>query len=148
MEGSNKLAFGILVIIVVFIAGFIVITSKKNSQDKKVVLSARDILVVLDIRVASTQNALDGKGKFTEKECNQLKDIAKEFDSSADFISSCKYTDSLYLDTPDTSDRKVLTISDDSYTAKFSLDNDQNTLLDYTFIDKPSSGFNIFGGRK
>ncbi len=139
LETSNNLIMGILAINVVFIAGFFIITGRNNSQDTKVVLSPQGRVSITTARLASAQNALDGEDKFTEEDCNKLKQIAKEFNPSADFIN-CSSPDRLYLSTPDTSDKQVLSISDENYTSNLTLDKELNTVLGYAFNNTPSAG--------
>lgn len=105
---------------------------------------------VLRTRLASARNALDGTGEFTVEDCVSLGELAREHDKTADYFRSC--TDSnvnlMYLSTPDTSNEKVLVLSDETYSATFVTDNDFNYLMRYTFIPERSAGFNRYGGRR
>ncbi len=141
---------GLVVICIIgIILFFVAVSSIKQNNDKTITFTPSDgyALAIANARVASTSNALDGTGKLTEDTCNKLGELAKQFNSSANYIK-CDSTSSIYLDTPDISDKDILTLSDENYTAKFTTDKDINKLIDYTFISKPSGGFNEYGGRK
>ena len=101
---------------------------------------------ITGVRLASAKNALDGTGEFTEDQCNELGNLVKEYNKSSDYIS-CSSPKLLYLDTPDTSDKRVLTISDEKYTATFTTDKEIDNLIDYTFLQQTSGGFNSYEGR-
>jgi hypothetical protein len=145
---TSNIAIYLLIGILVIVIGIFFINSISKSKQTTIPLSKSGSLTVANARLASSQNALDGKGEFKEEDCNKLKSLSKDFSSTSDFLTSCENPQSLYLSTPDTSERKVLTISDNSYTAKFTFDNNLNNLIDYTFINVASGGFNSSGGRK
>jgi hypothetical protein len=141
---------GLVVICVIgIILFFVAISTIQQSGDKTITFTPSDgyALAILNARLASTSNYLDGSGKFTEETCNKLGDLAKKFNSSADYIK-CDSPSSIYLGTPDSSGKNILTLSDENYTATFTTDKDTNKLIDYTFLNKPSGGFNKSGGRK
>ena len=139
----------VIICIIGIILFFFAISSIQQSSDKTITFTPSDgyALAIANARVASASNALDGTGKLTEDTCNKLGDLAKKFNSSADYIK-CDSPSSIYLDTPDVSDKDVLTLSDENYTAKFTTDKGETKLIDYTFISKTSGGFNESGGRK
>lgn len=144
---SNTPTYIILaaIALAVIIAFVVNLTSKGNDG---LALSPSDASLIASVRLASTQNALDGKGIFSKTDCEQLKELAVKFNKDADYLASCDSTDGLYLNTVDSSNKQTLTISDDNHTAAFTTDNDLNYLTEYTFSSEPSGGFNKFGGRE
>lgn len=143
-EHRGLVIIGIIATILFFVA----ITSIQQNSDKTITFTPSDgyALAILNARLASSSNALDGSGKLTEETCNKLGDLAKKFNSSVDYIK-CDSPSLIYLDTPDSSGKNILTLSDENYTATFTTDKDTNKLIDYTFLTKPSGGFNESGGR-
>jgi len=144
-EHRGLVVIGVIIIILFFVA----ISSIQQNSDKTITFTPSDgyALAILNARLASSSNALDGSGKFTEETCNKLGDLAKKFNPSVDYIK-CDSPSLIYLDTPDSSGKNILTLSDENYTATFTTDKDTNKLIDYTFSSKPSGGFNESGGRK
>lgn len=142
---NNKRPLILAAIIGVVLLGVFLVTSFSNKGGIKT-LNPSDSVSLSKARLASAKNALDGSGVFTQELCENVGKIAKSFDSNAEFMK-CTGSKSLYLSTPDTSNKKVLTISDDHYTAKLTTNEDATTLLDYTFLNEKSAGFNSFGGR-
>jgi hypothetical protein len=135
-------------VILIIFAIFSIQQSNSEAVEKVTFkLSSSYGLTIAQTRVASAKYALDGTGEFTEEMCNELGELAKSFDSSADYIK-CDSPNFIYLDTPDSSDQQVLTLSDENYTAKFTIDKDLTKLIDYTFSDSPTGGFNKYGGRR
>lgn len=149
--GNVKILSAIGVIILLVIIGIATNSDNKTTTENKdgqESLSHKNYMgTITRVRLESAKNALDGTGKFTEDQCNKLGELAKQFDPSASYIT-CTSPSLVYLDTPDTADKKVLTLSDDNYTAKFTTDTEFTRLLDYSFSEETSSGFNEFGGRK
>lgn len=120
--------------------------NRQTAEEEQPISIDTSSVVLAEARLASAKNALDGSGDFTEALCEELKEIALRYDSSSDFVS-CAYPGRLYLDTPDTSNSEILTISDDTYTSKFVVDIDSSQLKGYEFTQSTSLGFNSYGGR-
>lgn len=131
-------------LIVLFLLAVLISSSLNKNSTITLNGYARDVTAV---RLASAKNALDGTGEFNETQCQNLGDLAKKFNSSSDYLD-CSSPDSIYLATPDTSARNVLSLSDGNYTALFTTDKDFNVLINYEFTNDASAGFNKFGGRK
>jgi hypothetical protein len=122
-----------------------ILISESIQSNKSVPL--KDYAVEITIaRLAASKNALDGTGEFREVHCRYLGKLAKEYDSKSDFLN-CSSPNLIYLASPDTAINNVLTLSDDNYTAKFTVDKEFKTLTNYEFINVASPGFNKFGGR-
>ena len=140
---------GLTVICVIAVLLIFVTVSSNSNKDKTISFNPSDgyAVAITKVRLASSSNALDGTGEFTEEMCNKLGDLAKQFNSSADYIE-CGSPNLIYLDTPDSSVKNILTLSDENYTATFTTDKDFKSLIDYTFSDKLSGGFNKYKGRK
>lgn len=137
-------------IILSFIIGLVlssIFVTIKLGDDGSMKLSPEESLAIANARLASANNALDGSGEFKQELCEDLGQIAKSFDSNSKFLK-CTSPKSLYLSSPDTSDSRILTLSDDNYTATFTTDEDGSILLNYTFSNEKSPGFNSFEGRR
>jgi len=140
----------VLLILVMIVGVLIYAPTKPHDQPSELSLSQKDVVTLAKVRLASAKNALDGTGEFTVDSCNELGLMAKQFESSADYFSSCseEKVNLMFLSTPDTSDTKILKLSDDNYTATFVTDNNQNKLINYTFENVKSAGFNKYVGRE
>lgn len=138
----NKSALVVVAVMILLVFIALMISGGKNQTS----LNGYSTTVT-GVRLVSAKYALDGSSEFTEEQCNKLSELAKMFNSASDFIE-CKSPKSIYLATPDSSEKYVLTLSDENYTSIFITDKDLKYLIDYKFSDKPSSGFNKFGGRK
>lgn len=136
------IVLGLIVLIMVFVG-----ITQNSSNGKKEVALGNYALTIAEARLASAKYALDGTGSFTEDQCNKLGELAKKFSSSADYIE-CTGLNLIYLATPDTTDKYILTLSDNNYTATFTTDKKMIYLTDYSFSNTPSGGFNKYGGRK
>lgn len=147
---QNK-RFQVIALAIIAIAGiivtFIMMNKQPASSTDSGLLLGNYAVDITQTRLASAKNALDGSGDLTDSVCSRLGELAKEFKPSSDFVS-CSSPKSLYLATPDTSNSDVLTVSDDTYTATFKTDKEFKYLIDYSFSNKPSAGFNSYGGRK
>jgi len=144
---SRVIIFGAIILVI----GAIVLISNgirsiADSTPNSVSLKGYAVNVA-SVRLASTKNHLDGSGEFSNEDCNKLGELAKQYDSTADYID-CSSPSALFLDTPDTANSYVLTISDDDYTAIFTTDKDLTTLLNYGFLKETSGGFNTYEGRR
>lgn len=145
----RKRGLVVSIIVLVLIAIIFALYQSENRQtaeEEQPISIDTSSVVLAEARLASAKNALDGSGDFTEALCEELKEIALRYDSSSDFVS-CAYPGRLYLDTPDTSNSEILTISDDTYTSKFVVDIDSSQLKGYEFTQSTSLGFNSYGGR-
>lgn len=100
-----------------------------------------EVVAMSRVRYAVAKSALDGGGKIDESTCDTLGSIAKKFDSSADWFSSCSY--SLLGSTADTSNNKVLKLSDDDYCATFTTNSIGDTLINYEFSEGKCIGYRI-----
>jgi hypothetical protein len=139
----NRLLIALGVSVAVIVA---LLVSQNLSNDGNKSLGDYTVAVA-NTRLAAAANALDGSGNFSEDDCNKLGELAKSFDPKADYIV-CSSPDSIFLATPDTVNNYVLTLSDEKYTATFTTDTNITSLVDYTFSETPSGGFNKLGGRK
>ena len=145
----RKRGLVVSIIVLVLIAIIFALYQSENRQtaeEEQPISIDTSSVVLAEARLASAKNALDGSGDFTEALCEELKEIVLRYDSSSDFVS-CAYPGRLYLDTPDTSNSEILTISDDTYTSKFVVDIDSSQLKGYEFTQSTSPGFNSYGGR-
>ncbi len=141
---------GGIVVLFVVIAIIIANVSEKKVTNNEFNLTPINALTITRVRYAADKNALDGTGDFTVDDCNALGTLAKQYKSSADYFSSCTEprVNLMYLSAPDTSNTKVLKLSDDNFTATFVTDNDFSKLSNYTFENVKSAGFNKYGGRR
>lgn len=140
------LVVGIIGSALIIIAAVALITSQTEHDNKGIALD-KDTLTVAEVRLASAKNALDGSGNFTNDQCNALSKLSKKFNSKSDFID-CSSPEYVYLSTPDTADKHILVLSDESYSAEFVTDEEVTRLLDYSFSKTTHAGFNKFGGRR
>lgn len=141
---TTFLILGVMAVLILIVA-FLGI-NQRNSAPSNTSLGEYSTTIT-GVRLASAKNALDGSGDFTEEQCNKLGELAKRFNASAEYLA-CTSPKSIYLSTPDTSEKYVLTLSDDTYTATFITDKNFDNLLDYNFARETSAGFNSYGGRK
>jgi len=106
-----------------------------KNNDGSYILSVLDgeASAIAKVRLAIAKSALDGTGVINEVTCNTLGSIAKQFDSSAQWFSSCSY--SLVGSSPDTSETNVVKLSDGDYCATFTLNSISDTLTNYDFSE-------------
>lgn len=141
------LIIGLPLVVVGIITAFFNVAKPTMSAPPAGLALEGQAVTITQARLASAKNAIDGTGDLTEDQCNQLKTLASKYKSSSDFVS-CSSPRFLYLATPDTSNTRVLTISDDKYTATFTTDEKIDYLIGYEFSKEVSAGFNSYKGRK
>jgi len=139
-------------IIIIIVAGvlFFSLTRKHNdNQSSGLTITQNDIVTVARVRLASAKNALDGTGEFTANNCNALKSLAKKYNNSSDYFSDCSEAtvNLMYLSTPDTSNTNILRLSNEEFTATFVFTKGGDKLIDYSFENIKSAGYNKYRGR-
>lgn len=93
------------------------------------------------VKLAIAQSAVDGSGTLEESICDELGLIAKQFDSNANWFSSCSY--SLQGSTSSTSNFNTMKLTDGDYCATFTTDTDDNNLTNYEFTEDNCIGYRI-----
>lgn len=136
------IAIGVIILIIAFVG-----ITQNNNDSKKGIPLGNYAVTIAEVRLASSSYALDGTGSFTKDQCDKLGELAKKFNSSADFIE-CSSPGLIYLAELDTANTYVLTLSNDNYTATFTTDKKIENLTNYSFSSTKSGGFNKSGGRK
>lgn len=122
------------IIIVLFVVILVIITAIIfSNRNYKLSTEKGEEVAYASLRVAISQSVVDGSGEMTSEDFDILGEIVKNQKSSNQWFGGHKafFTGKII----DTSDYEITVITDGTYVARFTIENDGNDykLIDYKF---------------
>lgn len=102
-----------------------------NKIQNEKLSQANSGVIVTGFRAKIAKQELDGSAKFTEKDCQDLKNLVIKFKPTADWFSYCSGT--FYVSSADTANTNKIKIADGKNCATITTNKTDHSIEDYTF---------------
>ena len=141
VKKPKKKLYVVLGIIVVIIMAIVISSGTPDYTKNGYPLTdaSGERVVVLNIDLQIIKISLDGSGKITETNCEDLKAIVRKFNPNADWFEYC--TGSFAVNNGGTDLIKTIQLSDDERCALLTFDKDMTKLTSYEFNEDYCKGY-------
>lgn len=126
--------------IFIVIIGFFIAIANKSPKQKVYTLNIKqkEQLAVTQFRLDVAEAVLEEK-EFSLSDCTAIRNIVKKYNPKSDWFESCE--GNFRLNSADTEEKNINTISNDTHCATLTFDKDLTKLIDYSFKKEQCKGY-------